>query len=223
MARATTSAPGSDSPGVPASVTSATLRPCLSHWTTFAAMLASLCWCSATGRLPIPCRLSRDAVLRVSSAAMTSAAASTFSARSVMSSTFPMGVATTYNVPSSPWRPSPCTRSIAKPLCSSPWSQLRHCARRPTFRQAPQARRLRPSPPYPCRRHPSLSSHCCCRWTPRISPRRPKRCWRAARRRLRSWRARRRWRSCAPAPPAVISWRDTRLQQYAALASSSGR
>src|SRR5689334_16785160 len=50
------------------------------------------------GRM-IPCRSSRMRVRRVSSAAIRSTSARTRSARSVTSSRFPIGVATTYSVP----------------------------------------------------------------------------------------------------------------------------
>ncbi len=66
---------------------------------------ASLCsWRLVVG-VSIVWRASRCAVLRVSSAAMIATSRSTRSARSVMSSRLPIGVATTNNVPGIMGRP----------------------------------------------------------------------------------------------------------------------
>ena len=88
-------APGSDTAGVPASDTSATRSPARRRTTSFSATSRSLCWCAASICLFRPKRVSSAPVLRVSSQATTSASNSTCSARSVMSVTLPMGVATT--------------------------------------------------------------------------------------------------------------------------------
>ena len=95
----TTRAPGSETPGVPASVTRAIRSPRARRSINRAAASCSLCWWAAVSGVSMPNRASRGRVTRVSSAAITSIRASSQSARSVMSAALPMGNATTYNEP----------------------------------------------------------------------------------------------------------------------------
>ncbi len=91
--------PGSESSGVPASVTTATDSPCRSRSSRAGRRAASLWACRLTIGVSMPACASSFAVRRVSSAAITRTSRSTRSARSVMSSRLPMGVATTYKRP----------------------------------------------------------------------------------------------------------------------------
>jgi hypothetical protein len=91
--------PGSETVGVPASDTKAMLSPCFRRAINAPDFPASLCsWRLVLG-VAIACRASRCAVRRVSSAAINAASRSTRSARTVMSSRLPIGVATTNSVP----------------------------------------------------------------------------------------------------------------------------
>ena len=98
-------APGSLTPGVPASDTSATVLPACSAAMILGAATCSLCSCNAISLAEMPKWPSKCEVLRVSSAATMCADFNISSARKVMSRKFPIGVATTYNVPTSfiPW------------------------------------------------------------------------------------------------------------------------
>ena len=86
--------PGSEMPGVPASETSATVRPAAMWSATMRTVACSLnLWCERSGFSMPRWRSSTD-VVRVSSARMRSTSPSTLTARSVMSSRLPMGVGT---------------------------------------------------------------------------------------------------------------------------------
>ena len=91
--------PGSETVGVPASETSATLSPRCSRSTSEADFPASLCSCRLVVGVAIACRARRWPVRRVSSAAMRETSRRIRSARTVMSSRLPIGVATTNSVP----------------------------------------------------------------------------------------------------------------------------
>src|SRR6266852_1421522 len=96
-ARRTSSAPGSLTPGVPASVTSASEAPCASRCRMGSARRASSYAGSAwNGFFSMPRCFSSWPVWRVSSATTPSQAASTSRARAVRSCRLPIGVATTY-------------------------------------------------------------------------------------------------------------------------------
>ena len=98
-AAAMSCAPGSEIVGVPASDTRATLSPAKRRATSEDAFFRSLwAWRLVVG-VAIACRASRCAVRRVSSAAMIATSRRIRSARIVMSSRFPIGVATTKSVP----------------------------------------------------------------------------------------------------------------------------
>jgi len=99
MAARISNPPGSETVGVPASDTSAMLSPRCRRSTSAFAFPASLCSCRLVVGVEIAWRASRCAVRRVSSAAMTATSRRTRSARTVMSSRFPIGVATTNSVP----------------------------------------------------------------------------------------------------------------------------
>ena len=88
-------------PGLPASLTIATVPPPCSNSTISPERLASLNLCALTCRLAKPSRLSSIPVCRVSSAATRSQSRNVRIARSVMSSMLPIGVATRYSVPGS--------------------------------------------------------------------------------------------------------------------------
>jgi len=91
--------PGSETVGVPASDTRAMASPRINRPISDADLAASLCsWRLVVG-VWIPYRVSNWAVRRVSSAAMSATSRSTRSARVVMSSRLPIGVATTKSVP----------------------------------------------------------------------------------------------------------------------------
>jgi hypothetical protein len=94
---ATARAPGSETPGVPASVISATRLPAPSCATSLAAASFSLCWCSARVCALMPWWSSNWRAWRVSSQATRSTPRRVSRARSVMSPRFPIGVPTTYN------------------------------------------------------------------------------------------------------------------------------
>src|SRR5580658_5253563 len=100
-AAATTNAPGSEIPGVPASETTATVFPSCTQASTWGARADSLCSWSDTRRPPpaTPTALSRARVRRVSSQQMTSAAARVSMARAEMSPRLPIGVATSTSEP----------------------------------------------------------------------------------------------------------------------------
>ena len=86
--------PGSEIPGVPASETNAALRPAAIDPATILTVACSLnLWCEWSF-FSIPRCLSRNDVVRVSSARMKSTSRSTLTARSVISSRFPIGVGT---------------------------------------------------------------------------------------------------------------------------------
>src|SRR5687768_7264809 len=95
----TSQAPGSDSAGVPASLTSAIVFPSRSAAISPAAARRSLCACRATVRALIPWRASSVRVVRVSSQAMRSALRRVSRARGLVSERLPIGVATTYRTP----------------------------------------------------------------------------------------------------------------------------
>ena len=86
--------PGSEMPGVPASDTRAALRPAAIAPATISTVACSLnLWCERSF-CSMPRCFSRNDVVRVSSARMKSTSRRTFTARSVMSSRFPIGVGT---------------------------------------------------------------------------------------------------------------------------------
>ena len=91
--------PGSETVGVPASDTSATSSPARIRETRVGALRDSLWACRLVVGVRIACRASKWAVRRVSSAAITATPPRIRSARNVMSSRLPIGVATTNNVP----------------------------------------------------------------------------------------------------------------------------
>jgi hypothetical protein len=95
MAARTSRYPGSDTSGVPASLTSTTRAPCRNLATRSSRLEPSLCSCSEISGRCTPSCFNRPAVWRVSSAAITSAAASASRARGERSPRLPMGVATT--------------------------------------------------------------------------------------------------------------------------------
>ena len=135
-------APGSLMPGVPASHTSATLSPRRSAATISSARAASLCACTAKGRLAIDRCASSVAVTRVSSAPMRSTLPSTSTARSVTSRRLPSGVATTYNVPAR----ARCSRPRAGSPVPDNASPFPPRSAASTFAVAPPARARRPTP-----------------------------------------------------------------------------
>src|SRR5690606_24115943 len=108
--------PGSLTAGVPASVTSATRRPWASSATIFSPASRSLWRCAASGRACEPTRSSSTREVRVSSAATTSTPRSTPAARTPRSERCPIGVATTYNVPTSPLPHSSSVIRFAMPV-----------------------------------------------------------------------------------------------------------
>jgi len=91
--------PGSETAGVPASDTRAMEPPSRSFSTSAPALRCSLCSCMLVVGVRISKWCRSFAVWRVSSAAIRSHSRSTRSARSVMSSRLPMGVATRYRIP----------------------------------------------------------------------------------------------------------------------------
>ena len=97
----TSRSPGSEMPGVPASVTTATWRPASSSPSTRLTEAASFWSCTARRRLPagMPAWLSNLRLWRVSSQAMTSAARNASTARGAKSPRLPIGVATRVNRP----------------------------------------------------------------------------------------------------------------------------
>src|SRR5512145_797123 len=99
LASRTSMKPGSESAGVPASVTRATDRPASSWRSSSGPRRAMLCAKYDVVGVWMSKWASRARVRRVSSQAMTSTSRSTRSARSVTSSRLPMGVATTKRVP----------------------------------------------------------------------------------------------------------------------------
>ena len=120
-------APGSLMPGVPASLTSATLLPGAQRGDERVDLrCASLC--RAAHAAGWRCRSARSsvAVTRVSSAAITSALRRMSSARSVTSRRLPIGVATTYNDP--PRRETPALVTRGR---SASCSAIRHARSTP--------------------------------------------------------------------------------------------
>ena len=92
----TSTLPGSLMQGVPASVTTATVRSSSSiRWGSEDARCSSLCWWLEMQGVSMPKWLSSARVTRVSSAAIKSALLSVSIARGVMSLRLPIGVATT--------------------------------------------------------------------------------------------------------------------------------
>ncbi len=102
---AASQAPGSEMPGVPASLTTATVAPPATAPATRSRRAASLCPCSDRRRSPLgplavmPLAESRARVRRVSSQQIRSAVASTSRARGERSPRFPIGVATSTSRP----------------------------------------------------------------------------------------------------------------------------
>jgi hypothetical protein len=94
IAARTTRSPGSDTPGLPASTTSAPVSPASSRPAISAARAPSLCAWAENSGVRTAKRVSRPRVCRVSSAAIQSTARSTSSARGDRSPRFPIGVAT---------------------------------------------------------------------------------------------------------------------------------
>ena len=93
--RRTTLSPGSEIPGMPASETRATVPPSSRRRITSVAALSSVCSSRRSRSAPTtPAWASRRPVLRVSSQATRSAAASVSTARGERSPRLPMGVAT---------------------------------------------------------------------------------------------------------------------------------
>eukprot|EP00967_Tisochrysis_lutea_P081287 scaffold112077_cov32-Tisochrysis_lutea.AAC.4 len=88
-------APGSEMPGVPASLTTAMVAPFEANSIIRALAARALCsWCDICFFVDAPRWRSSFAVCRVSSEATKSASFRVRTARSVMSSRFPMGVLT---------------------------------------------------------------------------------------------------------------------------------
>ncbi len=95
----TNRAPGSETPGVPPSETSARLSPSRNRPSSRSSLRLSLNLWQETVGVSRPYRANSRRVRRVSSQAITSTLPSTSSARGDRSSTFPSGVATTYSCP----------------------------------------------------------------------------------------------------------------------------
>ena len=130
-------APGSETPGVPASVTYATCAPRWMSPTRSAARWRSLCSCSATSRRrPVtPACVSSARVRRVSSAQITSASRSASTARGERSPRFPMGVATSTS------RPMVTLASLLRASRRRPRARLRSAV--PNVRRSPTRPRSR--------------------------------------------------------------------------------
>ena len=111
--RAATSAPGSEIPGVPASLTTATRAPAATAAAIRSAPAASLWRCNDTSRspAPMPRAESRARVRRVSSQKMSVASARTWRARGARSPRLPIGVATSTR---RPVRPRPGSRRAVR-------------------------------------------------------------------------------------------------------------
>ncbi len=99
VTRRTSSNPGSESSGVPASLTSAMRVPARNFSSSSSIRSRSLCSCSDTSGRDNPSVVSNCPVLRVSSAATSSAAASSSRARGDRSPRLPMGVEITARRP----------------------------------------------------------------------------------------------------------------------------
>ena len=91
--------PGSDTSGVPASLTSASDSPASRRATSFCAIASSLCSCSASNGVAMPKWASNWPLRRVSSAQIAATARKVSRARGLMSPRLPIGVATTNSVP----------------------------------------------------------------------------------------------------------------------------
>src|SRR3989441_765663 len=98
-AAATSTAPGSLTVGVPASVTRATSFPAPSRWRMRRSAESGECAWKLTSSAPEPTCASRTLVCRASSAATAAACFRVAAARGERSSRLPSGVATTYKVP----------------------------------------------------------------------------------------------------------------------------
>ena len=150
--RAANQAPGSEIPGVPASLTTATVAPPATAAATRSSRDASLCPCSDKSRSPcgpfavMPLAERRARVRRVSSQQIRSAAASTSRARGERSPRFPIGVATSTSWPR---RPSLTPCRLRHRSCRSGPRAFRAGRRpaRPSARATPPrfARRCGPS------------------------------------------------------------------------------
>ncbi len=104
-AAATSREPGSETVGVPASLTTATVSPAANRPSTSGRRAASLRSCSDTSRRPLmPAWVRSPRVRRVSSQQIRSARPSTSTARGERSPRFPMGVDTITRRPSPPGR-----------------------------------------------------------------------------------------------------------------------
>src|SRR6187200_1077370 len=132
-AAAMSSLPGSEMVGVPASDTSAMLSPASSRSTRAAVFLCSLCACKLVVDVAMAWRVSRCAVRRVSSAAISATSRNTRSARTVMSSRLPIGVATTKSVPVGKLQVSSLRSRVRNrcelPLADRPFESRQLCRR----------------------------------------------------------------------------------------------
>ena len=116
--RETSNVPGSEMPGVPASLTTATVPPSATHACTRSTRAPSLCPCRDKSRSPcdppagMPIAERRALVRRVSSQQIRSATSRTCRARVERSPRFPMGVATRTNRPR--WTPRRVAHSTSR-------------------------------------------------------------------------------------------------------------